>query len=155
LNLFFITFLLYIDCSQKKSTIDSELKNADAIILTFDCARPQTLQNLKQNWLNRVSNLELKVLISICLFFFFPQLQFLFPFVFLKYSQLCKTIYLQTIAVPLILVGCKSDLVHNLSSVESDVKKVMKDFPRFEKYQLCSARLRTNVTTPLLKSNSS
>ncbi|CAH8324559.1 unnamed protein product [Eruca vesicaria subsp. sativa] len=53
-----------VDTSSKPEDMDmvaEELRNADAVVLTYDCDRPETLQGLSTYWLPELRRLEVKV----------------------------------------------------------------------------------------------
>ncbi|PNX60728.1 mitochondrial rho GTPase 1-like protein, partial [Trifolium pratense] len=41
--------------------VDKQLKQADSVVLTYACDRPETLQNLTTIWLPRLRRLQVKV----------------------------------------------------------------------------------------------
>ncbi|CAJ2647553.1 unnamed protein product [Trifolium pratense] len=54
---------ILIDTSSREDSdkVDKELKQADSVVLTYACDRPETLQNLSTSWLPRLRRLQLKV----------------------------------------------------------------------------------------------
>ncbi|KAG5414070.1 hypothetical protein IGI04_001637 [Brassica rapa subsp. trilocularis] len=46
---------------EDRNTVAKELGNADAVVLTFECERPETLERLSTYWLPRLRRLEVEV----------------------------------------------------------------------------------------------
>ncbi|KAH0923531.1 hypothetical protein HID58_023549, partial [Brassica napus] len=46
---------------EDREMVAEELRNADAVVLTYDCGRPETLENLSTYWLPELRRLEVKV----------------------------------------------------------------------------------------------
>lgn len=59
-NLWLISYDLSIISTDNKSKLYEELKRADAVLLTYACDQPMTLNRLTSYWLNELRQLEVK-----------------------------------------------------------------------------------------------
>ena len=61
---------------EQRNTVGEELKRADAVVLTYACDRPETLDRLSTHWLPELRQLEVIILNSstICAWFVFCRL---------------------------------------------------------------------------------
>lgn len=130
---------------EDKAKTEMECKKADAIVLTYSCDRPQTLDRLSTYWLPELRLLEVSVL----------------PWAVVKDKittravKLCKWVprltvfdcrFTSQIKVPVIVVGCKLDLRDDRQpSLEQAMAPLMHEFREIETCIECSSMKQIQV----------
>lgn len=113
--------------------VEEELKRADAIVLTYACDQPETLNSLGTFWLPELRELEVFILISI---FFFNESTFAET----ELKFFCQ------VKAPVVIVGCKLDLrVDQQVNLEHMMSPIMQQFREIETCIECSAYSRIQV----------
>jgi Ras family protein T1 len=145
--------VLVADRQEDKIKMEMECKKADAIVLTYSCDRPQTLDRLSSYWLPELRRLEVSVSclratwndVTVC-FLDNGGMRLIFFWKYVMFSFLYLVVLVMQIKVPVIVVGCKLDLRDDSqSSLEQVMAPLMQEFREIETCIECSALKQIQV----------
>lgn len=130
-----VCYCLWPGRPEDRGKLEAECKKADAVVLTYACDRPETLDHLSSYWLPELRQMGVRCFFTWqCTYFYFLCFWF------------TESFGSAQVRVPVIIVGCKLDLrSDHQQSLEQMMTPIMQEFREIETCIECSALKQIQV----------